>query len=296
MEIQHFSHNHPLILHEGDLKAAVKCSGCELSISSTPSYGCTKKCFFFIHKSCAEMPQELDKVHIFHPIPTHHLTLLPRPPLNLPTFKCYACEKTRRGFTYHCPTCEVSLCVNCILLVPLDDYDDYRQIRLPKHEHPFILCTKDKKFDISCIDCKHPIEDESLYLCPYEDDDAEFYCDACEKRRNLNDRSYSCAEPGCRFVAYIHCLITEILCFLEEESSFNISQVVKEQQDEEVISSVVEESSLVTSESNRIEVPGNLNIAELDDEIEKLRIEIEALTAKLGAFERRRAHLASSTI
>ncbi|XP_057511768.1 uncharacterized protein LOC130793920 [Actinidia eriantha] len=356
-------------------------------------------------------------------------------------------KKTRRGFAYHCPTCEVSLCINCILLVPFDDYDDYRQIRLQKHEHPFILCAKDKKFDISCIDCKHPIEDESLYLCPLcflfyhescadppsqinhlfhsqhpltllyhppppdfevfsfrckacglygsgrsynctkfnfdihvpcsqhvptvksdihkhplaffnlyfdiklrchicdgsmngpffrcvecdysvhlhyfpalpssvkhtshrhsltitdspikdysdEDDDAEFYCDACEKRRNLNDCSYYCAEPGCRSVAHIHCLITEIMCFLEEELS-NISQVVKEQQYEEVISSVVEESSLVTSESNRIEVPGNLNIAELDDEIEKLRVEIEALAAKLGAFERSRAHLASSTI
>ncbi|CAL5359800.1 unnamed protein product [Camellia sinensis] len=443
MEIQHFSHNHPLTPHEeGELKTAVKCSCCDLPISA-PFYGCTI-CNFFIHKSCSELPRELDQLHIFHPI--HPLTLLSRPPRNSTTFKCYACEKSRRGFIYHCSHCQLDLCINCVSLVPPSkNPDEYHQIQLPTHEHPFILCPKDEKFDLSCIDCHLPIEEDSLYLCPIcilffhqscadpppkinhpfhskhplillywasdcksisfrcnacgrhgsgrtyhcadcgfnmhvpcsrlmptvksdihqhplaffqfyidislicqtcdrrldrpyfrcvecdfslhldcypslphfvkhvshrhyltitdspikdysdEDDDSEFYCDACEERRNLYDRSYFCAEPECHFVAHIKCLISEILPLLEEEWSL-ASKIVKQKSDKEVISSLVEEPVPVAGVSVGIEAMENPTLAELDVEIAKLQVEIEVLTAKLGALEMRRTRLAATTL
>ncbi|XAR70493.1 hypothetical protein NMG60_11027360 [Bertholletia excelsa] len=445
MEIQHFSHDHPLALQETESLPPAYCSGCELPISA-PFYGCAK-CYFFLHKACTELPTELNQLHIFHPV--HLLTLLPQPPDNLTSFKCYVCGKTRRGFTYHCSPCQFDLCINCILLIPPSEDKEYPEFRDPTHEHPFILCPKKREFQLPCIGCNQPIEDDSLYLCPIcllffhkscadpsrelnhpfhpqhaltllyytpdgnlvsfrckacgrngcnrvfhcakcnfnmhvtcsiiiptvksslhqhplaffryyirislrcnsceeildepyfrcvdcdfglhlrcfpslpfsvkssrhrhaltitdspiidyvdKDDDEEFYCDACEQRRNLYARSYYCAEPGCHFVAHLECVISEVLHLLEEEWS-----LVREHRDELEMSDIVNNnndgegviSSLIEQPHAGFEELKNLTLAELDEEIAKLRMEIEALTAKLGAFERRRAEVAESTI
>ncbi|KAL4289510.1 hypothetical protein GQ457_14G012840 [Hibiscus cannabinus] len=57
MELQHFSHQHPLVLVESDKPY---CSGCGELISG-PSFGCAD-CGFWLDKVCAEAP-----VKIYHP-------------------------------------------------------------------------------------------------------------------------------------------------------------------------------------------------------------------------------------
>ncbi|CAL5432556.1 unnamed protein product [Camellia sinensis] len=111
MEIQHFSHNHPLNLVD-QVEVFGPCQGCDQIVltRNTPSYKCLKfGCWFHIHKPCAELPQQLS--HPFHP--QHPLTLLPHPPSNCSEFRCQACGKTRRGFTFHCSTCQFNLDINC---------------------------------------------------------------------------------------------------------------------------------------------------------------------------------------
>ncbi|KAI7987669.1 hypothetical protein LOK49_LG13G00103 [Camellia lanceoleosa] len=50
-----------------------------------------------------------------------------------------------------------------------------------------------------------------------EDDEAELYCDACEKRRDLAQATYYCEK--CHYVAHPHCVVSEIIHILEEKWS-----------------------------------------------------------------------------
>ncbi|GLU15811.1 hypothetical protein SLE2022_322750 [Rubroshorea leprosula] len=75
MMLNHFSHLHPLLLVEdkSDQVREAYCSGCRELIQDS-SYRCAD-CKFFLHKSCAELPKELD--HPFHP--QHPLVLYDKP-------------------------------------------------------------------------------------------------------------------------------------------------------------------------------------------------------------------------
>ncbi|KAB1207797.1 Urease [Morella rubra] len=87
MEINHFSHDHPLIFTEeleNDGNKKVVCSaGCEEPVSGSV-YKCPRsKCDFLLHKSCAELSPEAQ-----HPLhPNHPLTLMPASTSNI----CDAC-------------------------------------------------------------------------------------------------------------------------------------------------------------------------------------------------------------
>ncbi|KAK8365132.1 hypothetical protein V6Z11_A02G032400 [Gossypium hirsutum] len=52
MEIQHFSHHHPLVFIQ-DHSVAALCLGCEKPVEGW-SYGCNQ-CDFYLHKGCAEL-------------------------------------------------------------------------------------------------------------------------------------------------------------------------------------------------------------------------------------------------
>ncbi|KAL7204822.1 hypothetical protein ACSBR2_017853 [Camellia fascicularis] len=74
MELEHFSHDHPLILkikHMDDDDGVVKisCYACEqLIISGQSYYGCNR-CWFFLHKSCTELPKKIvHPSHLEHPL------------------------------------------------------------------------------------------------------------------------------------------------------------------------------------------------------------------------------------
>ncbi|CAL5423508.1 unnamed protein product [Camellia sinensis] len=108
---------------------------------------------------------------------------------------CYTCSNlclSRIPF-FRCVWCNVNQHVHCISALP-------PTLKYNNHVHPLTLTY-----------C--PIKDR-----PDEDDNAEFYCDACEERRDLALPTYYCKD-GCQFVAHPHCVVPEIIHSLEEEWS-----------------------------------------------------------------------------
>ncbi|OMO73497.1 Protein kinase C-like, phorbol ester/diacylglycerol binding protein [Corchorus olitorius] len=88
MELQHFSHIHPLVFKEklsNKEEKVANCSGCGQAVSGS-SFSCMA-CGFYLDKTCTEAPSELG-AHPFHPI--HNLNLLERRPYT----SCYFCNKT----------------------------------------------------------------------------------------------------------------------------------------------------------------------------------------------------------
>ncbi|GAB4840984.1 hypothetical protein Ancab_021740 [Ancistrocladus abbreviatus] len=66
MEMKHFSHDHPLlglVCTPKQDEGTIVCAGCRSHING-PAFGC-KKCGFFLHKRCVELPPELR--HSLHP-------------------------------------------------------------------------------------------------------------------------------------------------------------------------------------------------------------------------------------
>ncbi|KAB1227482.1 hypothetical protein CJ030_MR1G028866 [Morella rubra] len=134
MEIEHFSHEHPLILTEvleTDGEKGVICSGCEESVLG-PGYKCYE-CNFLLHKSCAELPMEIQ-----HPLhPNHTLTLRPKYSANY----CDACLKIcTNSFSYDCNSCNFNLDIKCASQSRIDT-DNSRQ-----HQHVFTHFYKQIQF------------------------------------------------------------------------------------------------------------------------------------------------------
>ncbi|MBA0696998.1 hypothetical protein Goari_003511, partial [Gossypium aridum] len=55
IEIEHFSHQHNLVLND-EVKERRYCDGCSRLILT--SFYCCLECDFFLHKSCAELPRK----------------------------------------------------------------------------------------------------------------------------------------------------------------------------------------------------------------------------------------------
>ncbi|KAL7182699.1 hypothetical protein ACSBR1_041396 [Camellia fascicularis] len=161
-EIQHFSHNHPLNLID-QVGIRGLCQGCDQIVWTRNTYKCLKfGCWFHIHKPCAQLPQQLS--HPFHP--QHPLTLLPHPPANRDEFRCQACGKTRRGFTFHCSTCQFNLDISCASLKPQINQQISIQHFSHTNVHTLDLCKKDKDFDVFCSACESQFQDhDTIYVC-----------------------------------------------------------------------------------------------------------------------------------
>ncbi|KAI8027142.1 hypothetical protein LOK49_LG02G01722 [Camellia lanceoleosa] len=102
MELQHFSHEHPLILGEvNDDGEPIVCNVCWENISGS-AFSC-KNCSFFLHKSCAEFPEEMK-----HPIHAHSLTLQ-----RAVVRRCDVCRDSIRGFSYQCSPCDFDVDIRC---------------------------------------------------------------------------------------------------------------------------------------------------------------------------------------
>ncbi|OMO58899.1 C1-like protein [Corchorus capsularis] len=113
MEIQHFSHEHPLVLveeqsHESDGDEKACCSGCGELVSG-PCFSCVA-CGFHLDKKCAEASSELN--HPFHS--KHNFDLLKRHPYEGGCY-CNFCGKRCENFVYHC-SCNLDLHIKCGLL------------------------------------------------------------------------------------------------------------------------------------------------------------------------------------
>ncbi|KAM7522875.1 hypothetical protein LguiA_012777 [Lonicera macranthoides] len=153
MEMEHFSHEHPLKLideaqrNKGDEE--ILCEGCRESISGS-AYTCGE-CEYILHKKCAELPKEIDHpMHIEHP-----LTLLSYPPYSSSACMCNVCKiDDWKWFTYHCSICKFDVHIHCA--------SKKSEIEHVGHHHPLTF-----------------VERSSL-----------FFCDACGTEQR--DVSYRC--------------------------------------------------------------------------------------------------------
>ncbi|KAB1669774.1 hypothetical protein ES319_1Z011800v1 [Gossypium barbadense] len=114
-ELKNYGHQHPLLmLNEeqllGNGNGVVDCSRCGEKVSA-PCFGCVDCCGFYLHKSCAQAPLELN-----HPFHRHHpLLLLQNPPYTSDeTCVCDYCDETCEKFIYHC-SCGLYFHIKCAL-------------------------------------------------------------------------------------------------------------------------------------------------------------------------------------
>ncbi|XVF83594.1 hypothetical protein PTKIN_Ptkin16aG0501800 [Pterospermum kingtungense] len=110
MELQHFSHQHPLVFNEEQSHESEKvyCSGCG-EVVSGPSFSCLE-CGLYLDEQCAEAPSEMN--HPFHR--NHSLSLLVRSPYGGGQFICDFCNKLDERFVYHC-YCGLDFHIKCAL-------------------------------------------------------------------------------------------------------------------------------------------------------------------------------------
>ena len=127
MELQHFSHEHSLIFNEVS-NGYFWCDGCGEEIKGS-RYSCSE-CNFDLHKSCAELPCELQHpIHWEHPLILHKTA-----PYNGKTCTCNGCKSPCKWFVYHCSLCNFDLDIKCVSL-PLT-------VKTEIHEQPLNLFGK----------------------------------------------------------------------------------------------------------------------------------------------------------
>ncbi|KAI7997760.1 hypothetical protein LOK49_LG10G03009 [Camellia lanceoleosa] len=242
-QIQQFRHPHPLIFCNNKENFPSTCYACDLPLADS-IYFCPE-CPALLHKSCADLPPEIE--HLLHPHHTLTLNYCWRTGHTVGPY-CNACLGTCHGFFYKCCCCEWYMDVRCACL-PKSTILRWSKI----HYHPLALIFRtenvcwrcnicDKyintpffrcllcrfELHVHCISRLPPtlkyhnhVHSLTFTNCPIkdrpdEDANAEFYCDACEKRRDLAQPTYYC-KVGCQFVAHPHCVVSEIIQILEEE-------------------------------------------------------------------------------
>ncbi|XP_057471160.1 uncharacterized protein LOC130759994 [Actinidia eriantha] len=102
-------------------------------------------------------------------------------------FECNSCGQCCYTPFFRCFRCDFNLHVHCVSTLP-------RTLKYNNHVHPLTLTNS-------------PIKDHAD-----EDDNAEFYCGACEELRVLADPSYYCEE--CTYVAHPHCIVSKVCLHL----------------------------------------------------------------------------------
>ncbi|KAH1030401.1 hypothetical protein J1N35_042575 [Gossypium stocksii] len=114
-ELKYYGHQHPLLmLNEerliGNGNGVVDCSRCGEKVSA-PCFSCVECCGFYLHKTCAEAPLELN-----HPFHRHHPLLLLRNPPYTSYGRCVCdfCYETCEKFIYHC-SCGLDFHIKCAL-------------------------------------------------------------------------------------------------------------------------------------------------------------------------------------
>lgn len=108
--LQHFSHpKHPLVLKENAvLGVNAKCSVCDKTVIGSPTYTCCSNATdcqsFYLHKTCAEFPQQIN-----HDCHNQHPLVLQPPVFGFPCDVCF----DRVKYAYECEHCQFLLCVLC---------------------------------------------------------------------------------------------------------------------------------------------------------------------------------------
>ncbi|GKU97274.1 hypothetical protein SLEP1_g10442 [Rubroshorea leprosula] len=173
MEINCFSHEHPLVLVDpvtGDEGFKDYCSGCHEVVEGS-CYNCGK-CGVFLHKKCAELPREIN--HPLHHL--HPLVLSKLPYGSFGGFCCHICRKGN-GFSYNCSSCNFDLDLRCAMC-PQFVKGDFQKLQHFSHDHPLIfvedidfhdhplIFVEDIDFarTIVCSGCQRPMS-SPFYCC-----------------------------------------------------------------------------------------------------------------------------------
>lgn len=98
ISMQHFTHHHPIILHDDSINPKYLCEGC-MTYGFGTRYHCNC-CTFNLHEYCATCPQILSS--FMHP--RHPLKLVERN--HLGDRACNICRDLIEGLSYRCELCE----------------------------------------------------------------------------------------------------------------------------------------------------------------------------------------------
>ncbi|KAK2987261.1 hypothetical protein RJ640_017564 [Escallonia rubra] len=247
IELNHFSHDHPLILFDVQTEESESCPGknfknddilCEACVKPViaPFYECSL-CNFILHKCCAELPTVLQ-----HPLhPRHQLILLGKSPKWWGLFLCDGCGYFCNGFSFGCVDCEYYLDVSCGSLPSTITHEAHRDHLLHFKENlsgpcnacawrgyeypsPFVgnplsipgfgCNTCDFELHTFCSlfprTLRHRYDEHSLILTysPVEDREAdEYYCEICEEEMNPRLWYYHCIS--CDQSMHTHCVLVD---------------------------------------------------------------------------------------
>ncbi|GMN73571.1 hypothetical protein TIFTF001_054322, partial [Ficus carica] len=107
-QIQHWIHEHPLFLRKDHEINNERCGMCNEEIVAPYNYYACDACEFYVHKSCAELPPNIN--HPFHP--SHPFTLLAHS-----NYYCNSChQKFQNALQFGCGRCDLNMDVECALI------------------------------------------------------------------------------------------------------------------------------------------------------------------------------------
>jgi hypothetical protein len=222
-EIQHLSHpQHKLILKNEELLDVKRCKGCMQFIVLPPFYDCAR-CNYSLHIRCTKLPQEVMRPrHHQHPLTLHNVDS------KVQSFTCWACDRTRSGFSYRCVKCSSDNGIfdaQCILIPEVFKHKGHLHYlflgefyqpecnacgQRPEGARTFDCTTCGFRLCIKCatlpLVTRHRYDTHLLYLTyAAEDNSEEYYCQICEKERDEKLWFYYCKI--CDFAAHPQCIL-----------------------------------------------------------------------------------------
>ncbi|XP_047323286.1 uncharacterized protein LOC124926995 [Impatiens glandulifera] len=238
------------------------CLVCDLPVWGMKTYDCKKHETFF-HESCIEIPEKI--LYTPYPGQTYSLRLKNRDKSKNVT--CNVCGRKCRGYSFGCKSFYVE--AQCIsingMMFKGSCHDHFLTIVQERSEYEAVdccSCLETINANLSpnylycgicnisfCIRCSlpstvscwchhdHPLKLVDSYV---EDDSGEYYCDACEERRNPNHPVYRCHECNNPYVAHISCALSKT-SHTAEEANWVVSEVDvmdvpgKEEEDEQEV-------------------------------------------------------------
>ncbi|KAH1030400.1 hypothetical protein J1N35_042574 [Gossypium stocksii] len=156
-ELKYYGHQHPLLmLNEerliGNGNGVVDCSRCGEKVPA-PCFSCVECCGFYLHKTCAEAPLELN--HPFHR--QHPLLLLRNPPYtSYGRCVCDFCYETCEKFIYHC-SCGLDFHIKCALFTFNIAESNLKELEHVALEDPSFSSKNDDGNLGNCFVCWEPL-------------------------------------------------------------------------------------------------------------------------------------------
>lgn len=214
--IRHFSHDHNLYINKDGqiLHENIVCEACVFQIGSESFYSC-RKCNFFLHEKCANLPRK--KRHVCH-----------NQPFTLKTVsrseECFLCDKRFSGFRYESNVSfQITLDVRCGSISEPFVHES--------HPHPLYHVSDSTGYmvrrmlscdKLSCDECDFSLEfkdallpkkvmgnrydDHPLFLSYGESNvSGEYWCEACEAKLDPKEWFYTCND--CGITLHVPCVV-----------------------------------------------------------------------------------------